>query len=508
MAARPRRRAVAAAGALLSAAALGAGEAVWDGAQLQLTDINFEAELEDRDLAVVLFYASWCGASKQMFPYFAQAAELMRKSGVDITFAKVDAEENQGAKGRAHAAPGGMTGYPTLKVSRNGVLDEWTGSASRVDGLAEKIVSHLMDLRRETVRKLTDAAAIKARFHRKRAGEMTEAAVVGYFGQMGLDYKVFRRVAGSLYGVVPFYAVTDKPALEKLGFLGSGSAVTLYRPWEGKGFKTVYNGVLMKNPLRDWLLKESFAPIPVVGKLDAEHFRESVRLRKARGTLVALVDAMRPDPNDTKPGDWDQPEEVEDPDATLPADWDEEEDGPWHPPTMKNPLYRGEWRPREVVDAGVVAELRAALEPLRAAHSPTLTFAIMDAKAPGPGADLAAELGFTEADYAPRPAAPSATPEETAARIAALDKEKLAAAEREDFERALELKQQIERLRAESAAGGGAALPTGAFAITEPGKRGKRFKHSGSPALADWVEKYMRRGLAPYSSSSLDALEL
>jgi len=91
------------------------------------------------------------------------------------------------------------------------------------------------------------------------------------------------------------------------------------------------------------------------------------------------------DPEATKPDDWDEsapkeiedleaekpegwlddePDEVDDPEATKPEDWDDEEDGEWEPPqvpnpkceeapgcgewvrpTKKNPAYKGKWSP-------------------------------------------------------------------------------------------------------------------------------------------------------------------
>ncbi len=54
-----------------------------------------------------------------------------------------------------------------------------------------------------------------------------------------------------------------------------------------------------------------------------------------------------PDPEATKPDDWDEdaPEYVPDPDASQPEDWDAEEDGEWSAPMTRNPNYKGPWSP-------------------------------------------------------------------------------------------------------------------------------------------------------------------
>jgi calreticulin len=57
--------------------------------------------------------------------------------------------------------------------------------------------------------------------------------------------------------------------------------------------------------------------------------------------------AQIPDPKDKKPAGWDDiPATLPDPDAKKPEDWDDEDDGEWEPPTIPNPEYKGEWKPK------------------------------------------------------------------------------------------------------------------------------------------------------------------
>ncbi|QDZ25677.1 calnexin [Chloropicon primus] len=62
--------------------------------------------------------------------------------------------------------------------------------------------------------------------------------------------------------------------------------------------------------------------------------------------------AKIPDADATKPADWDEdmPLEVTDPEAEVPEDWDEDEDGDWEAPTIPNPACKkisgcGPWTP-------------------------------------------------------------------------------------------------------------------------------------------------------------------
>merc|ERR1712039_1131036 len=50
------------------------------------------------------------------------------------------------------------------------------------------------------------------------------------------------------------------------------------------------------------------------------------------------------DPEAVKPDGWDdEPEMIADPDSSKPDDWDDEEDGEWQAPKIPNPDYKGEW---------------------------------------------------------------------------------------------------------------------------------------------------------------------
>merc|ERR1719327_787369 len=85
---------------------------------------------------------------------------------------------------------------------------------------------------------------------------------------------------------------------------------------------------------------------------------------KAKGKLIddwGFPKPMIDDPDDKKPSDWvdeqeiddpeakkpdgydDIPAQIPDPDATKPEDWDDEDDGEWEPPLIDNPDFKGEW---------------------------------------------------------------------------------------------------------------------------------------------------------------------
>ena len=79
---------------------------------VELSDENFQSELSKQSLALVDYYASWCGACRMAAPMFKRVA-----TELNLPIFKIDAEKNPGSRD-------GVTieNLPTLALVRDGKI--------------------------------------------------------------------------------------------------------------------------------------------------------------------------------------------------------------------------------------------------------------------------------------------------------------------------------------------------------------------------------------------------
>lgn len=207
------------------------------GSVLDLGDSDFDSTLEGHDLALVMFYAPWCGHCKRMKPEFDIAAKTLSANDPPVTLAKVDCTE----AGKDTCGRFEVRGYPTVKIFRNGELSSDYNGPREAPGIIKTMASQAGPASKE-LKESKDLAATQ---------EKKDVVIVGLF-ESASDAEPFLKAAGQMREDASF-------AHSISGALGKELGVFLVRPknlqskFEDAELK--YDGKMEKGALADWVKK-------------------------------------------------------------------------------------------------------------------------------------------------------------------------------------------------------------------------------------------------------------
>ncbi|MDQ4501735.1 thioredoxin [Sinomonas sp. ASV322] len=115
-----------------------------------ITGEQFAETIEDNDIVLVDFWASWCGPCRQFAPTYEASSE----KHPDVVFAKVDTEAEQ-----VLAAQANITSIPTLMAFREKVL-VFSQPGALPPAALEQVITAVKGLDMEDVhRKVAEAQA-------------------------------------------------------------------------------------------------------------------------------------------------------------------------------------------------------------------------------------------------------------------------------------------------------------------------------------------------------------
>ena len=117
-----------------------------------LTAENFEEKVLNSDIAILDFWAPWCGPCRQFAPIFEKVAG----ENPDILFGKVNTEEEQALAGHFR-----IQSIPTIIILREGI-----GVFQQAGMLPEEALNDLI----EQVKKL-DMDEVRKEIEKQQAGE-------------------------------------------------------------------------------------------------------------------------------------------------------------------------------------------------------------------------------------------------------------------------------------------------------------------------------------------------
>ncbi|XP_044028040.1 protein disulfide-isomerase A3-like [Siniperca chuatsi] len=178
---------------------------------LELGDADFDYLATEHETMLVKFYAPWCGHCKKLAPEFEKAATRLKGT---VQLAKVDCTAHSETCGRF-----GVSGYPTLKIFRNGKDSAPYDGPRTADGIYQY-------MKKQTG---PDSVHLKTEEDLQTFINHYDASIIGVFsGEDRSHLSEFLRAAGLLREQFRFAHATDLKLGKEYGV--NSECVLLFRP--------------------------------------------------------------------------------------------------------------------------------------------------------------------------------------------------------------------------------------------------------------------------------------
>jgi len=237
----------------------------------ELSTSNFDSILGNTDVALVEFFAPWCGHCKKLAPEYEKAAKTLKASNPDVMLASVDATVEPSL-----ASKFGVSGYPTLKIFRRGV------ESGPYEG-GRDAASIVKFMRKQAA---PASLAIKTVEELKKFLEAPAYAVVGFFeSESETLFNAFKTVADGNRDDYRFAYTTDAAVIKEFG---KPNTITVFQPkqWQNKleEAKITYEGKPNSNAIKSWVADKTLG-------LVAHYTPDTEKLLQAhRPLLVVFMD--------------------------------------------------------------------------------------------------------------------------------------------------------------------------------------------------------------------------
>nr|XP_039271596.1 protein disulfide-isomerase A3-like [Styela clava] len=180
---------------------------------IELTDNDFKNKIGTYDIALVEFFAPWCGHCKRLAPEYEKAATALKSDKSSAVLIKVDCTANTGTCGEY-----GVSGYPTLKIFQGGKMASDYSGPREADG----IVKHMKKASQPATTDLKDVEA----FEKFKTGD--SGVLIGFFSSADDDdFKAFSSASSALRDHYTFGHSFNADVSKKAGF--KGGDVVYYR---------------------------------------------------------------------------------------------------------------------------------------------------------------------------------------------------------------------------------------------------------------------------------------